>query len=557
MSNIQTFDDRFSYANSALVNADIANLTDTQLETLSPEVKEMAAQVRRHSVLLRKKTTVEIYAAITDHADPRIALVLAAARDKQGVKLFNDLETVKAAMFGPATESGTEFLNAANNIFVQGIKRVSASLAASLLIGQLAQIDEQAKHAQTLESQALADLDRIIAVPDLLTSNQAQQAQTAGENQSLYFQDLTLSLDSIIQVDVYLSAAALSGWVSVGTYSGEFNTSNIVVDIADTINTLTLISSRGNILASPILMGKAGLHRIEFNARNRDATISTEVVSIKLRHTKAGTKQELPFKWGVEPEYLAYGLVNSTLITVQQGKTTATSVTSGAQQERSPTVLYFRRAAVADDGIVLDHNGTAIPTAIWANGKLVYRVSPTSDVNTQVEITRTIGSTPAEQEVLDSNRPSQVALALLNSMFTSKAATRALGALIRNDDGSEVGGLVGLELIAFSVTNPQTWIVLDILEVPADIELSVGNLLGPITPFSSKPRSIRVESHYEFRTSQTSVGNPTSTASAIPKLVQLPQSGLLTRTRDLSRPYPTYYSSPPLVGYEHTTPQPY
>jgi len=529
MSNIQAFNDRFTYANPSLAAVDVNTLSDASLEALAPAVKEMAAEVRRYSVLLKRKTTVEIYNVITDSADPRISLVLAAARDKAGLRLFSSLELVKQVMFGPFDATDTTFISETNNIFVQGIRRVSAALTASILIGQLAQITEQAQHSQVLEAQALKDLDRILQVPDLLTANNLVTSSAAATtNQSFFFQQLDFNLNSVIQVDIFMSSSSGGGWVSVGSFSGEFNTGEIVAAIADTINSLTLVSQTGNILASPILSGKNTLHRLEFNARSRDSVVASELITVKIRHLVGGVNEPLPFKWGVDVESIQAQPVNSCLITVLQGK--ASTAVSSKQTLGAPTVLYFRRANTNSTGDVLSQSGTIISEATWSNKSLVYRVSPTSTTNTTLPIVRSTTSDPTAQLLLDKERHSQAALSLLNSLYSSKADTRALGAIIRNDDISQIGPITGLELVAFSATNPQTWIVLDIIDIPDDIEMATGNLTGPLTSFSNKPRSIRVTSHYEFRLNQSSLVS--STSSGKPKIISFGESHLLEKYKD-------------------------
>lgn len=553
----QRFDDRFTYSNPSLAAVNVDTLSDAQLESLSPELKEMTAMVRRHSVLLRKKTASEIYNTITEHADPQIALVLAAAKDKKGVRIFPNLTVVKQLMFGPPDNSSEIFLSEDFNIFVQGIRRVSAALAASTLIGQLAQLPEQAQHSIVLEKQALSDLDRIISVPDLEALTKTNTATNSDDDQAFFIEVKELNLNSTIRVEVYLSSALSSGWTLVNNYTGELNTSSIAVDLADAINSETLVAKESNILAAPILAYKSGLHALRFSARTRSADVATEVIIARITHLKDGVQEPLPFKWGVEATYLNYESVNSALIAVSQGKvTTATSANAKANASaQEPIVLYFKRTTVTETGEVYDYKASLVPQAVWSTGRLSFRISPTVTTETTVAVPRLFDPSAAEQLALDNQRPAQVALLLLNELFKSKAQTRALGALIRNDDPTSINPLVGLELVAFSVTNPETWLVLDLLEVPADILVAVGDLKGPITPFSNKPRSVRVESKYAFRFNLSPSVAAGNLANAGPRLVTPGGSQLLSKFKQASfnRPYdtagPEYYPYPPRPPY--------
>jgi len=532
MSNVQVFNDRFSYGNPAFAAIEdvVDTLVDTTLESLSPSLKEMANTVRRHSVLLKKKTTKEIYFCIIEHADPRIALVLAAARDKTGLRLFPTLEQVKEAMFGPLSPDDTTFIDGQNNIFVQGIKRVAAALAASVIIGQLAQIPEQAKHADVLETQALADLDRIISVPDILKEAISSVNKLDGTvNQAFFFENRSFSLNSTLNISIFLSTELSPSWISVGSFSGNITTSDIVIAIADAINTQTLVSNQGNIVASPIIDGKNKFHRIEFSARNRDSTIQNELIIVRIVNLENTIKQDLPFKWGTEAEWMGIGEVNSAILTVQQGKTT-TAIQNSANRTGNPTVLYFKRAPVNSGNQVLSQSGIIISDATWASTSLIYRISPTQSDAVTVLFERETSADPVIQANLDSYRPSKLALALLNALFINKSASKALGALIRNDDPSSANAMTAIELVAFNAMNPQVWMILDLLQIPSDILVSVGNLNGPVTPFSSLPKTVRVETHYEFRLSATSIDNPTSSGTNFlskPKVLRLKESSPL------------------------------
>ena len=518
-----TFSDRFTYdlPNPPSDDAILA-MSEAQLYALMPRLKEMVEMVRRHSVLLRKKTAAEIYFVITDHADPSIGLRLAAARDKRGNPLFPDIDTIKRIMYGPS-DTDSRF-SGDLNIFVSGIKGISATLAAAVLIGQLAQIREQEIHARALEKRAYEELDRLLQVPEL-ENLAAGPATPSSSNARFYFEATELNLQQPLQAEVYLPAlAGNSAWYSVGTYSGQVSVAQIVADLADTINSLTLSSNYSNLLAAPVLASphntQTRLHHIEFSSRYRDAVIAAEVVTVRLRLQSGG---QLPFSWGVHERYLAKEEVNSVLVAVQA--TRASSVALGLwSEDTEPTVLWFRRAPIdPTTGLILSPNGP-IPDSAWQNAQLSFRVSPTMDSERTVSFTYT--GLPAE-------RPGAFALTLINELFAIKGSSRALGALIRNDSPTARSPLTAVELVAFTVTNPQTWLVLDLLQLPPDIEVAVGNTRQPLTPFSSRPRSVRVPSRYDFR-AQPTTSNRFETAAGA-QLVKVEPSDRILALRDRLR----------------------
>ena len=523
---MQTFNDRFILKYPSLSTVDIDSLTDVQLETLAPDVKTFASMVKGYSVIIRRKATKEIYNIATQQVDPRISLILATARDNVGLRLFPNLDVVKAVMFGPNTQS-TEFEDTDLNIFVEGVRRCSAALTASILIGQLAQIEEQAKHSIILESQAIADLDRLLKVPDLQASIEASASSKTGveETLSFYFEKKAIELNnSTLKAELFMPSSLTTGWTTVGNYTGKFTTANIVSDLADAINNITLVNNTSNIIAAPVLAAENSLHKIDFLARERDANISAEVISFKL--TIVGSDETtVPFNWGLNSSTLKPEIQNSLILTVQQGK--AGSISSSSTKTSSsvqPVVLYFKRSAINSSDEVVNFDSTTTSKSVWANGTLKFRISPNQSTAVEIQIPYLTGSN-------DQNRPSQVAEALLTGMYTVKGTTRALGSLFRNDDPTSLTSYSALELIAFSITNPETWLILDVLEIPKDIEMAVGDLNAPLTPFSNKPRSIRVESTYKPVASSVNSGIDSGLVSA-PSSVKLGTSGYISNALD-------------------------
>lgn len=501
------FDDRWTYDNPALAAVPLTSLTDQQLANLSPDFVRYATQVRGHSILTRQKTLVEIYRIATLESDPRIALYLAAAKDKKGRRMFPTMEAVKAAMFGPTSSSSSSFLDPERNIFVQGIWRVSAALTAARLIGQLSQIEEQANHAIWLEKQALRDLEELLRVVDAEEFTSEQKVEV----REFVFEVTEMVLIRPLHIRLFMPSQNLSHWTDVATLTGQVSTARICSLIADAINQRCLASSDGNVLAAPILAGGSGLHRIELTARRRDLIVAAEAITVAFDYGD----YVLPFRWGVRSDELSTMPVNSALLLVQQGRVSALSQNPD-DQNYQPTVLYFRPAPADDNGTPLDDNGQ--PITQWATVPLTFRVSPTMDTAKSVSVP------------LGSDRPSLVATTLLNELHALKDAVKALGALFRNDPSSANGALTALELVAWTLTNPEAWIVLDLLEIPPDVEVAVGNLQGPFTDFSRKPRSIRVQAvlHKDASTHDSLI----NLEGSLPRIIRQPESQVVRRIKD-------------------------
>lgn len=498
-----TFKDRFIQSSSGLQGVDVSELTDTQLSALSSDLVEMAGMVRRYSVLLKKTPLSTIYQTITEQTDPRIALYLAAAKDKAGNIIFPNLEDVKSVMFGPL--DGSSFINDYLNLFVDGVREVSARLTASIIIGQLSQVKEQNEHSERLEEQAIATLNQLLTYPDLQVSQESVEAAEAStsKNQAFYFEKASLNLEEPLIVEVYIASSNSSGWQQVGTYQGTTTTGQIVANIADVINEATIGTNVSNVIAIPVLSGEKNLHLLELHARNRDSALSAEVISVRITW-QSKPFNPLTFKWGVDTTYLSYETLNSVKALVEKGSLSVQQ----QQQEISgdPVVLYFRRSSAY---LIQDINNIPPGTPTTpTSSELSYRTSTVSEVET-VQFIRATSLDDDLQLTLDNDRPSQLALDLCTSLHSLKASLKLLGALIRNDNmqsGSNTA-YAAVELLAYSRTPQELWLILDILNLPPDIELAVGNLKGPVTQFSNKPRSVRVVATLQSESSSSVVDN--------------------------------------------------
>jgi hypothetical protein len=529
------FNDRFG---TTLTGVNLDTITDVQLSSISPVLYEMVTVIRGYSVLIRRKSIREIYEVIINQSDPRIALILAASRDNSGNQLFPTLTIVKTFMFGTVDDTVVKADVSFNekSIFISGIRRVSCALSAAYLIGQLSQVPEQAQHSIILEKQAIDDLDRILKVPELKSA--IQQAHNNEETKPrIYFEPTKINIgDRVLKVSVYLSTIS-SLWVDVNNYTNTINITNIIADISDYINEATLNSKTSNILASPVMSGILNLHYIEFDSRLRKVEINTELVSVKFSFTDSqGTFIELPFKWGLDNKNLLPYAVNSCLIQVDQSGNA--SAIESVNDEYKLDTIYFRTREV-------DDAGNEIIIADGTIDNLEYRISPTQVDSILLEV--------AYDSLED--RPNLMAVSLLNSLFEFKAETKVLGSIIQNDPVTVTTPMTGLQLVAWTITNKEVDLILDILDIPLDIEIALGNIKGPMTTFSNKPRSVRVKTQFER---QSNILEEDMSNSSRVKLIRNRQSSLLTKLNDIRESdYKSYRRGMKYKDITHNIPNPY
>lgn len=207
MPTTLNFADRFSFPQPNGISPTIsatgaASLTEAQIVAASPELVAYSEMVRRYSVLLKRRTTFEIFNIATTEADPRIALVLASARRKlDNTFIFSNLDQVKEVMYANPDIDASGLTN--RTIFSDGIRRVSAALTAALLIGQLSQVPEQAEQSHKIENQALADLDRVCLTYEFSNSDSNSTSDKADPNFIFSAKDIVLTTGDTISVSWY------------------------------------------------------------------------------------------------------------------------------------------------------------------------------------------------------------------------------------------------------------------------------------------------------------------------------------------------------------------
>lgn len=506
------FNDRFTINDPAflpLVDS-LDELTSDQLAQASPELSLMAAMVRRHSILIRSVPLSEIYAAITLHADPEISLVIAAAKSSEGSFRYTTEAAIKRFMFRPLDAVNTD-----SSIFVDGLRRVSAALAAALLVNSYAAAGQlQVEASAAIAEKAFSDLDRILATPDV-TGRSNTAADTPDQTAKLYFSSEEIDLDFPLTLEYYVPRISGStAWSTVQTYpeGSILLTKRIVSDLANAINAETLrLSDSANLLASAVLSAQPGFYSLEFAPRRAISGLSAEVVSIRFIYGDDAT-EPLPFRWGITLDALTTEWLNSLLLVPNRARYTTASETQrleGAALNR--TVLYLQQ----------DSALTPPPSA-----KFSYRVSTSNTAEYTAEVFFTPTDTASE-------RASQIAMLLLNSLLANRDANYLVGVILRNDSPSTPNPVVAVELVAWSITNPQTWITLDILETPADILTSVGDEQTPISEFSSLPKSLKVDSEFSRWFGRAAALQTTQNAS--PVLSKMSRSRMLDHVNDVSK----------------------
>ena len=485
------FADRFSYPQPDGINSttraeEAASLTEEEILAASPELAEMVGMVKSFSVLLRRRTALEIFQLITTQADPRIALILASARkrDSKQSYIFAGLVEVKEVMYADPARELTGRLN--RNLFSDGIRRVSAALTASILIGQLAQIPEQAEHAKQIELNALADLDRVCVSYEI---SQAGSTKTEEELVTPQFifrsEEVTLAEDELVEVS-WLAVGVTPTWVKVNDYQGSITSAQIVIDLADSINSLMLGLTTNSLVAVAQLAFQTSnfddSHALAFYPRTQASGIVASSLSIKIELVKDSLATGLsPISWGVSNYDKKSLTVNGLIIYQKDQRSGAIS----AKNSVEPTVIYIRKRK----GVSAPANAVLkIRTQVWNSA------APTEENDAdqkEVLIQRIIQAD--RQEELDNLRYSQVATSLLLAVSYNRNQTGLSGALIRNDPPTVTNPTAAIELVAWTLSRINTSIILDILEIPADLEIATGNLAGPYSLFSSQPKSIRTE----------------------------------------------------------------
>jgi hypothetical protein len=506
------FQNRFSYPApdgiSPSVNFDTTQtLSDNEIEGINPSVGRFASVVREHSVLLSQKTTLEIFNVLTQQVDPRISLFLAAAKRRQdNTPLFLGLGQIWEVMFSDTTRvpAGNGSGNA--SYFSDGIFNAAATWVASILIGQLAQVKEQFEHSKYKEEQAILDLEKICYSWEITaTAAKITGLEDIQEQASFYFEQLDFTVDPSQQLSMYWYSPTFSReWQYVKTYAGALSTWMLVSDLADSVNSAIPPDSTLSLLAVAQLSGptitSTPLHALSFYPRYSQPGVLAYSINVRIQLEPTGAPNPLqsrtqqtktPFRWGPFWNSINNFYVNGAIVITDFNRLSSTALQQS--EIAQPIVVYLKNSVeytAAEPAIIPpDNSRLVIRAQPWQPGLAAQKGKP---IETVLTIPRLQGDTAEEQQDLDNARFSQVALAILNALADSALETRATGAIIRNDPLDKSQPMAAVELVAWGITQVNAYVLLDILEVPSDIEIALGDRLSPFTLFSSKPRTIRV-----------------------------------------------------------------
>lgn len=528
MSISLNFEDRFSYpdANGPApgISKDVAvELSSEELLGLSPELNEMVRMVRSYSVLLQQATPYLIFSTITTDSDPQIALILAAAKSKlDNSALFGGLGAVKELMFGASDRPNqTKFVN--RDLFSDGIRRVCCALTAAKLIGQFAQITQQREHSDKIREDAITDLERIIATWELSNDKDSQTKEDEEAVPSAFYFEpkvFTIPSDKKLVVE-WQSPSITNTWALVGEYTANTESWVIVNAIVESINSggayntdnvlLAAAELSGPFIVNPINPNPTQYHAIKFYPRKPIPGIWAYSINIRINIVSADgttpTSTEFPinrspFIWGTEPTALNTYIVNGSLIIIRNSRL---QYIRAMAEDYQPFVLYFKKSDT--------YTGDIEPAS-----RLVYRVQPWQRVGQdfkpdeekietiEIDIERLTSDDPEEQARLDLERFSQVSLAVANSLASIDFDSYVSTAIIRNDPITAPSPMSALELVAWSRQRFIAATILDVLELPKDIDIATGDRGRPLTLFSNKPRSIMIKNPISENNSNIMLG---------------------------------------------------
>jgi hypothetical protein len=520
MATTFSFANRFSYPSSSGVSPSVSAeqakaLTDEQLAEESPELAAITSMVRDYSVIISGVSLFDVYRAVTEQSDPRIGFILAAARSRtDNSPLFPGAGAIQEIMFAdPGRPNPTNATN--RQLFADGIRRISASLAAAYIIGRLSQIEEQAEHRAYLEETALADLQRLVETYEL-SAAQEEQTQSEKFNESFapiafYFTpgEVTIPDGSLVRVS-WLAPPYTSDWTLSGEYRGGIQHWVMVADLADQINESIVSSPSDNLIAVAQLSGpkvtvnslQKDFHALAFYPRRpiqgviaHSLNVRIEILEDELNPVvprpnlptspRALEYSKSPFEWGPYANSVTDYPVNGACILTQFNRITRVNI---LEQQADTKVIYFRNKVTYETG------GPTPPL-----GNLKIRITPWAPdlsidpVVYEMPIERLTAGNSQDQLSLDNSRYSQVAVALLNMMSENTVETKVSGTIIRNDPESRRLPMSAMELVSWSFSESYSHIIVDILQLPSDIEMATGNIYQPFTSFSDKPRSLQVK----------------------------------------------------------------
>lgn len=494
-------------------------------------------QVRRASITLRDTGLVsneDIIEAAKSDAYPRVSLIIASTK----TSLANDAGAALGGV-GPTIDYSSQYREIKrlmiDSPYAEGIHRVAAALTASICIKQVPlnsdiQLFDLGKQ---LEDQALADLDRIIGVVNIMGVPSSGTNTGALSTTAIY---LSSSIDmATIPVNAFDkvkgSSAAINGvktnesinvedevgvcWIYItGTLTNQEVSTGFLINESYTIEDIlesaalsindACISRSSSILCSPnrgelsryslaykkhelyrVLPDDPNsdkelsftistrIHRLELTSRTLSTTINRELISIKL--------YKLPIE--LAPD-LSTALSNrySDLATPIEGVVYGTTYNYYALDNKGPHSLLIdveKQSASADLSQQKDQVDTFYfqlekdykPEDI--QGVLSVRIaSPPNGEYTTWSID--VSNSSAEE----------VAFHLLSSMYERHLVSQLLGAMPQSN---------AVQVVPYIRVREEVRMVMDITELPLGLSIATGTSLSILTQYKPIPRSVMVK----------------------------------------------------------------
>ena len=477
--------------------------TNTGVPNGYDDLGDYECMVREHSVVLKKAKVGTIVQVATRHSDPRVALCLAACKRREdNTPLFPGQASICELMYN---NNSTQPNNA---LFSDGIRRASAALTAATLIARLSQVVEQHEHAKFIETQALADLAKICETfePPTTTTTDDDATEKAA---CLFFapNDYTVTYGSPFGRRLFvrfyapwlIETGSTWKWVSHPTNGTDYlNAAQLANEISQAINACSLNNTQIQIVTTVQHAGELGLHCLRIYPRRSVCKVIAEFITVQI--WQEADPNTAPSQWGPISTNLQTYTTNGIMFVLALDKSCAQDASGNpVEDEFDPTAIWFRNEIGSGE-----QAGTPV------TGRLRFRVPPEYDVECEVTDFSSYAWMPAYAQVatalldnmfirteVNAGDPPELSGTPPPGVFKTHEHTRGLGAIVRNDPfGEEAASMAAVKLIGWSVGNPTTHIVMDVLEIPNGVEMAVGNCQIPLTQFSRHPKSVRVPVQY-------------------------------------------------------------
>jgi hypothetical protein len=182
---------------------------------------------------------------------------------------------------------------------------------------------------------------------------------------------------------------------------------------------------------------------------------------------------DLQFKWGVNEKYLSNEKTNSALILIRDNHLSQLADEPDAGTDQTGSVkyplLYIRNTGILD-------TTTTVKFRLSVDD-VEYIVTP--------DVSR--GLTTSSKVI---------GMAIADKLNEVKATTGVLTSIIRADPPSETSITI-LSLVAIKLKKIDTVITLDVLQVPNDVEITLGDSTTEFSAYSNYPRTLMIKTIYD------------------------------------------------------------